>query len=138
MNLKTFIKLTLVAGIVLNALDFVVQGLLLSSLYVGPSFRNVDEVLPQLIALDFVAGGVFVWLYLKLGAATGAGARGGALFGCYAGMLYSFPMFIAMHLLFNGYSFQLAMINTVYQVAAYVVAGLAIGALNRDRAGARE
>lgn len=131
MNLKTFIKLALVAGVVLNALDFVVQGVLLSQYYVGPAFRNVDDVLPQLIALDFVAGGVFVWLYLTLGAVTGAGARGGARFGWYAGMLYSFPMFIAMHLLFNGYSLQLAAINTVYQVAAYVVAGLAVGALNR-------
>ena len=133
MNFKAFIKLGLVAGVVLNALDFVVQGVLLSHFYVGPSFRDVNDVLPQLVALDFVAGAVFVWLYLKLGAATGAGAGGGARFGWYAGMLYSFPMFIAMHLLFNGYSFQLAMINTVYQVAAYVVAGLAVGALNRDR-----
>jgi hypothetical protein len=132
-NLKTFIKLALVAGVVLNVLDFLVQGVLLSQYYVGPAFRDANDVLPQLIALDFVAGSVFVWLYLALGAATGAGARGGALFGWYAGMLYSFPMFIAMHLLFNGYSFQLAAINTVYQVAAYVVAGLAIGALNRDR-----
>jgi len=128
-----FIKLTFVAGLVLNVLDFLVQGLLLSGYYVGPSFRDVNDVLPQLIALDFVAGAVFVWLYLKLGAATGSGATGGARFGWYAGMLYSFPMFIAMHLLFNGYSFQLAMINTVYQVAAYIVAGLAVGALNRDR-----
>ena len=131
MYFKTLIKLGLAAGVVLNALDFAVQGLLLSGYYVGPSFRNVDDVLPQLIALDFVAGFVFVWLYLKFGGVTGSGAAGGARFGWYAGMLYSFPMFIAMHLLFNGYSFQLAMINTVYQVAAYIVAGLAVGALNR-------
>ena len=129
MKFTTLIKLGLVAGVVLNALDFLVQGVLLSGYYVGPSFRNVDDVLPQLIALDFVAGFVFVWLYLKFGAVTGAGVAGGARFGWYAGMLYSFPMFIAMHLLFNGYSFQLAVINTIYQVAAYVVAGLAIGAL---------
>lgn len=126
-----FIKLVLVAGVVLNALDVLVQGVLLSGYYTGPSFRDVNDVLPQLIALDFVAGAVFVWLYWKFGAVTGAGAPGGALFGWYAGMLYSFPMFIAMHLLFNGYSFHLAMINTVYQVAAYVIAGLAVGALNR-------
>ena len=131
MHFKTLIKLGLAAGVVLNALDFLVQGVLLSGYYVGPSFRNVDDVLPQLIALDFVAGFVFAWLYLKFGSVNGRGAAGGARFGWYAGILYSFPMFIAMHLLFNGYSFQLAMINTVYQVAAYIVAGLAVGALNR-------
>jgi hypothetical protein len=56
---------------------------------------------------------VFVWVYLKLGNATGPGVAGGATFGFYAGVLYSFPMFYATHLLFNRYTSELAWINTV-------------------------
>lgn len=131
MDLKALVKLGVVAGVVLNVLDITVQGGLLAHYYVGPAFRDTADLIPQLIATDFVAGFVFVWVYLKLGAATGTGAVGGARFGWFAGMLYSLPMYIAMHLLFNGYSFRLAVVNTVYQVAAYIVAGVAVGALNR-------
>ena len=58
---------------------------------------------------------------------------GGATFGFYAGMLYSFPMFYAMHLLFNGYTSELAWLNTVYQVIVYVIVGATAGALNKAR-----
>jgi hypothetical protein len=135
MNVRALLKLGLVAGLVLNGLDIAVQGGLLAHYYTGPAFRDTGDLIPQLIATDFVAGFIFVWLYLRFGAVTGPGAGGGARFGWFAGMLYSFPMYFAMHLLFNGYSLVLAVVNTVYQVAAYVVAGLAVGALHRERAG---
>jgi hypothetical protein len=135
MDFKALVKLGVAAGLVLNVLDIAVQGGLLAHFYLGPTFRDTADLIPQLVATDFVAGFVFAWLYLKLGSATGAGPVGGARFGWAAGMLYSFPMYIAMHLLFNGYSFRLALINTVYQIFAYVVAGVTVGTLNRARQG---
>ena len=75
---------------------------------------------------------------LKLGSATGPGVAGGATFGLYAGVLYSFPMFYAMHLLFNGYTSGLAWINTVYQITVYVIVGATAGALNTRRPAATD
>ena len=48
-------------------------------------------------------------------------------------MLYSLPMFYAMHLLFNGYTSELAWLNTIYQVIVYVIVGATAGALNKAR-----
>lgn len=131
MNSKALLKLGIVIGILMNAFDLVVQGVLLAGLYTAPVFRKPEDEIVYLLLTDFVAAFVFVWLYLKLGSATGPGVAGGATFGFYAGVLYSFPMFYAMHLLFNGYSFELAWINTVYQVLVYVIMGATAGALNK-------
>jgi hypothetical protein len=38
-----------------------------------------------------------------------------------------------MHLLFNGYTSELAWINTVYQIIVYVIVGATAGALNKAR-----
>ena len=133
MDLKALLKIGIVGGVLMNAFDVLVQGTLMAGLYTAPVFRNPEEEIVSLVLTDFVAAFVFGWIYLKLGSATGPGVAGGATFGFYAGMLYSLPMFYAMHLLFIGYSSELAWINTVYQVIVYVIVGAAAGALNRVR-----
>ena len=134
MNFQTLLKMGVVTGILMNAFDIIVQGLLLAGFYTAPVFRKPEDEIVYLVLTDFAAAFVFVWLYLKLGrATTGRGVAGGATFGFYAGVLYSFPMFYAMHLLFNGYTSELAWINTVYQVLVYVIIGAAAGALNKAR-----
>jgi hypothetical protein len=131
MDLKSLVKLGIVIGITMNILDIIVQGMLMARLYAAPVFRNPADEIVNLILTDFAAAFVFVWLYLKFGSATGRGVAGGSKFGLYAGVLYSFPMFYAMHLLFNGYTSELALINTIYQIAVYVVIGAIAGAMNR-------
>ena len=133
MDFKMLLKLGIVTGVLLNAFDIIVQGLLLAGMYTAPVFRKPEEEIVYLVLADFAAGFVFAWVYLKLGSATGPGAAGGATFGFYAGVLYSFPMFYAMHLLFNGYTSELAWINTVYQIVVYVIIGATAGALNKAR-----
>ena len=133
MNFQTLLKLGIVTGILMNVFDIGVQGLLLAGFYTAPVFRKPEDEIVYLVLADFAAAFVFVWLYLKLGSATGPGVAGGATFGFYAGVLYSFPMFYAMHLLFNGYTSELAWINTVYQVLVYVIIGAVAGALNKAR-----
>ena len=133
MDFKMLLKLGIVTGVLLNAFDIIVQGLLLAGMYTAPVFRKPEEEIVYLVLADFAAGFVFAWVYLKRGSATGPGAAGGATFGFYAGVLYSFPMFYAMHLLFNGYTSELAWINTVYQIVVYVIIGATAGALNKAR-----
>jgi hypothetical protein len=133
MDFKALLKIGIVAGVLMNAFDIIAQGTLMAGLYTASVFRNPEEEIVYLVLTDFVAAFVFVWIYLKLGSATGPGVAGGATFGFYAGMLYAFPMFYAMHLLFNGYTAQLAWLNTVYQVIVYVIVGATAGALNKAR-----
>ena len=133
MDVKTLLKLGIVIGVLLNMFDVIVQGTLMAGLYSAPVFRNPEEEIIYLVLADFAAAFVFVWIYLKLGSAAGPGIGGGATFGFYAGVLYSFPMFYAMHLLFNGYTSELAWINTVYQIIVYMIVGATAGALNRAR-----
>jgi hypothetical protein len=133
MDFKALLKIGIVAGVLMNAFDIIVQGTLMASLYTAPVFRNPEEEIVYLVLTDFVAAFVFVWIYLKLGSAAGPGVVGGATFGFYAGVLYAFPMFYAMHLLFKGYTAELAWLNTVYQVIVYVIIGATAGALNKAR-----
>jgi hypothetical protein len=132
MNLTALVKLGVVTGIVLNVLDFIVQGNLLAGMYAAaPAFRNVNDVIPSLIAGDFVAAFVFCWAYLKLGAATGPGAGGGARFGFYAGVLVAFPTWIFVHLLINGIPYGMVWVLTIWNVVAYVIIGAVAGALHK-------
>ena len=132
MNLTALLKLGVATGVVLNILDFIVQGNLLAGMYAAsPVFRTTDDMVPYLVAGDFTAAFVFCWAYLKLGAATGTGPRGGALFGVYAGVLVGFPTFIFMHLLVNGIPYGIAWIMTIWQVVAYVIIGAVAGALRK-------
>jgi hypothetical protein len=132
MNLTALVKLGVVTGVVMNVLDFIVQGNLLAGMYAAaPAFRNTNDVIPYLVLGDFVAAFVFCWAYLKLGAATGPGAGGGATFGFYAGVLVAFPTFIFIHLLINGIPYGLMWVLTLYSVIAYVILGAVAGALHK-------
>jgi hypothetical protein len=132
MNMSALLKLGVVTGVVLNILDFIVQGNLLAGMYAAnPAFRNTDDVIPYLVAGDFVAAFVFCWAYLKLGAATGSGAGGGAAFGMYAGVLVGFPTWIFVHLLVNGVPYGMMWVLTIWTVIAYVIIGAVAGALRR-------
>ena len=77
MNSQALLKLGIVIGILMNAFDLVVQGVLLAGLYTAPVFRKPEDEIVYLVLTDFVAAFVFVWLYLKLGSATGPGVAGG-------------------------------------------------------------
>ena len=132
MNLGAWLKLGVVTGVVLNILDFLVQGNLLAGMYAAsPAFRNTEETIPYLIAGDFVAAFVFCWAYLKLGAATGSGAGGGATFGMYAGVLVGFPTWIFVHLLVNGIPYGMMWVLTIWNVIAYVIIGAVAGAMRK-------
>jgi hypothetical protein len=132
MNWSALLKLGVVTGVVLNVLDFIVQGNLLAGMYAAsPAFRTTTDIIPYLVAGDFVAAFVFCWAFLKLGRATGTGAAGGATFGFYAGVLVGFPTYIFMHLLITGVPYSMAWVMTVWQVIAYVAIGAVAGAMHK-------
>jgi len=130
MDFKKCLTIGVVVGIVVNVLDFVVQGNLLASYYAQPPFRQ-DNTVAWMVLGDFVAAFVFAWVYLKVAGSFAPGPAGGATMGFYAGVLVSFPGSIFMHLMFQGFPYALSWIWTIYGIAWYVIAGAIAGALNK-------
>ena len=62
MDFKALLKIGIVAGVLMNALDLLVQGTLMAGLYTAPVFRNPEEEIVYLVLTDFVAAFVFGWI----------------------------------------------------------------------------
>ena len=129
MNVKKLLLATVVVGVVMNIVDFVVQGQLLAGYYANFAFLKKEPAIPMLVVGDFVAALVFVWVYDRVRSAFGTGPKGGALYGLYAGILINFPTWIFAHLIFEGFPYGLAWTWTLIGVAWCVIAGAVAGAL---------
>jgi len=120
----------LVAGIVANVLDYVVQGQVLTHAYYAKmSVMKPDTAVQWFVFGDFVAVLVLAWVYAKVGSIFGGGLKGGATAGFYLGVLVSFPAYHFVFLMFKEYPYALAWINTVYGVIWYVILGAILGAM---------
>lgn len=120
-----------VAGVVMNIVDFLCQGMMFTKMYY--------EKLPDLfittgnpvyyIVGDFVSVLVLAWVYDKVYSSFGGGSKGGMMFGLYAGILASFPTWIFAHLMFKGFPYGLSWAWTIYGVLWGVIAGTVVGAM---------
>ena len=131
MNVKKLLIATVVLGVVWNVLDFLVHGMLLQGLYYSklPSLFRADVSPGYFVAGDFVAALVFVWVYDRVYGSFASGAKGGATYGFYAGVLVSFPSWILNNLLFVGFPYSLSWIWTVAGILFGVIGGAVAGAL---------
>ena len=127
MNVKKLLLAAVAVGVVMNVVDFVVQGQLLAGLYAGLPLFKRDPSIHWLVIGDFVSALVFVWVYDKVLASFGGGPKGGALYGLYAGILMNFPTWIFSHLLFEGFPYSLAWTWTIVGVVWCVIAGTVAG-----------
>jgi hypothetical protein len=119
----------LVGGIVVNVLDFLVQGLWLSSAYYNqrPDIFNIGVNVANFIFGDFVAVFVLAWVYDRVAGSFPSGPKGGMTFGLYAGVLLNFPTWIFIHLMIKNFPYELSWINTIYGIIWTVVAGSVLG-----------
>jgi hypothetical protein len=129
MNVKKLLLATVVVGVVMNIVDFVVQGQLLAGLYANLPLFQKEPKIHWLVVGDFVTALVFVWVYDKVRSSFGAGFGGGALYGLYAGILINFPTWIFAHLLFEGFPYSLSWTWTLVGVVWCVIAGAVAGAV---------
>ena len=130
MDFKKFFTIGLAIGIVVNVMDFVVQGNLLAGFYRQAPFRQ-ENMIGWMILGDFVAAFVFAWFYLAVAGSFAPGVSGGATMGFYSGVLVNFPAAIFMYLMFQGFPYFLSWIWIVYGIFWYVCAGAIAGALNK-------
>ena len=129
MNVKKLLLATVVVGVVMNIVDFLVQGQLLAGLYATLPLFKTEPPIPWLVFGDFVSALVFVWVYDRVQSSFGGGVKGGATYGLYAGILINFPTWIFAHLIFEGFPYSLAWTWTLVGVVWCVIAGAVAGAL---------
>lgn len=132
MKSSKFWLAVLVGGVVANILDYLVY-----TFWLGPSFMAQNTALfnqdpgniPWFIVGDFVAVLVFAWIFDKTSVAFGTTPMDGAKAGAYLGIFAAFPSQIFMHLMFNGFPYSLAWINTIYFVVWYAIVGAVVAAM---------
>ncbi len=129
MNVKKLLLATVVVGVVMNIVDFLVHGQLLAGYYANLPLFKKEAAIQWLVIGDFVAALVFVWVYDRVLSSFGGGPKGGATYGLYAGILANFPTWIFANLLFEGFPYGLAWTMTLTGVVWCVIAGAIVGAL---------
>jgi hypothetical protein len=120
----------LVSGIVANVIDFVGQGQVLASAYYSKieSMRMDTKPIWYIIG-DFVAVLIFAWVLDRVLTVFGNGWKAGAKAGFYLGVLVNFPSYHFIFLMFKGYPYRLAWINTIYGIVECVIIGALLAAL---------
>ncbi|MBI5473509.1 MAG: DUF1761 family protein [Ignavibacteriae bacterium] len=126
----------LAAGVVMNVIDFLVY-----TQWLGPSYIATNAALfkqdanPAWYVLgDFIYVFVFAWVFDKVSSSFGGTIQDGAKAGFYLGVLVNFPMYIFLHLMFNGYPYALSWISTIYGIVWYVVVGVIYAAIMKKGA----
>jgi hypothetical protein len=122
---------TLGVGVVLNAYDFVAHGQIMNSMFYSKltGLMRQDAPIHWFIIGDFVAALVFVWVYDRVYSSFGGGAKAGATFGLYAGILASFPGILFNNLVIANYPYGLAWATVIVSVIGSIIAGAVAGAL---------
>ncbi|HXQ81488.1 MAG TPA: hypothetical protein VN775_09260 [Opitutaceae bacterium] len=120
----------LVACIVGNGLDYLVQGMWLTSAY----YSKIDSMRTDTPIYQFVIGGlaavlVLAWVLKRLSSSFGGGGGGGAVAGFYLGVLVNFPTYHFIFLTFKGYPYPLVWINTIYGIVWYMIIGAVLAAI---------
>lgn len=121
----------LVTAVVANVIDYCFYVLWMGPTYMmtNPTLFRQDTNPAWFVVGDCIAVFVFAWVLDRVSSAFGTTAQDGAKAGLYLGIIVSFPTYIFMHLMFNGYSYGLAWISTIYGILWYVVMGTILAAM---------
>ena len=135
MKSNKFWLAVLVGGVVANIIDFIVYGMWLQQAYFMQNtvlFRQDTNVAWYVVG-DFIAVFIFAWIFTKVSGSFGSTVQDGAKAGLYLGIFANFPLWIFVHLMFNGYPYSLSWINTIYGVIWYVILGAVVAAVMKKK-----
>ena len=125
----------LVAGVVMNILDAIVYGMWLEGAYFKQNtvLFAQDTSMAWYVIGDFIAVFVFAWIFTRVSGSFGSTVQDGAKAGLYLGIFANFPLWIFMHMMFNGFPYSLSWISTIYGVIWYVIAGAVVAAMMKKK-----
>lgn len=128
----------LVAGVVMNIVDFVVHGLWLGPTYMMQHttlFRQ-DVNVAWWIVGDFIWVFVFAWIFSKVSGSFGSTVKDGITAGFYLGVFANFPLALYMHLMFNDFPYSLSWISLIYGIVWYMIVGAIFAAVLKPKVAA--
>lgn len=125
----------LVAGIVVNILDMIVMGMMVSPIFEGIESMNPSDESKIIwyVLGDFVAIFVFMLVYDRVYSSFTPGPGGGATFGLYGGLLVGFPTWIFIQMMFKGFPYGLAWGMVFYSLIWGAIAGAVMGAMYKKK-----
>lgn len=135
--LVRILKVAIPVGVVVALFNFLFFTYVAASF--GPPPANLRADTPQVwyIVADFVVALVLVWVYERVRGSFAAGAKGGATFGLYVGVLVNFPTWIIVYMFLQGFSYGNAWVGTIAGIVRTVAAGAVAGALYVRMGGAK-
>lgn len=120
----------LVAGVAVGALylvwDMFLMEPLLGSMMTGIPGLVAEPPVLWMVVGELMAGLVLAAVYARVRSIFGTGFKGGAIYGTYAGVLVSFPMWLMMTV-FVGWPYATMWAFTVVGIVITAVAGGVIG-----------
>lgn len=137
MNAKRIVLGGLAAGLVMNALDFVNNGLLFGAAWeVAYRHLGLSATNPGIpafwIAFDFVLGILLGFLYAAMRPRFGAGPRTGALAGGFAWLLIHLTL--ASHLFDGVFPVRVLLGTAALELISEIAGGLIVGKLYSEGA----
>ena len=130
MNVGRIVKMAVAAVVAYIVVDYVTLKYVLTGAMVSMA-SILSPTPPSMVAwmsVDVVAAIVLAVVFDRVRGSFGAGAKGGALFGVYAGLLVNLPIWIGMHLYLKDFSYTNAWLFTATSIVAYIAMGAAAGA----------
>ena len=129
MPLARILKVAIPVGIFVAAFNYLFFTYVAALFSPTPANMRTDTSPVWFIVGDFVVALVLVWVYDRVRGSFATGAKGGATFGLYAGVLVNFPTWIVVNLFLQGLSYGNAWVGTIAGIVRTVVAGALAGVL---------
>ncbi|MBI2428613.1 MAG: hypothetical protein HYV29_07445 [Ignavibacteriales bacterium] len=124
---KNFWIAVVVGSIVVNVIDFLVQGMLFQQMFYS-KMQGLKMTNPAwFMIMDVILVIVFVWFYDKVYGSFGGGMNGGMKFGLYYGVVMSFPTMFFPYLMWESVMYGYVWASIIYGIAWGVVLGTVVG-----------
>lgn len=117
----------IVAGLALTLVEFVMHGMIMSSTYQKyPDVFRQDAGPAYFVFVAVCMGIAIAILFAKTRACWADGAKGGATYGFFAGLIGFFSFFYNP-LVFDGYPYYLAWCQGTITLFAMIIVGVVLG-----------
>ncbi|MEW5800425.1 MAG: hypothetical protein AB1728_15625 [Bacteroidota bacterium] len=124
---KNFWIAVVIGSIVVNMIDFLVQGMLFQQMFYS-KMQGMKMTNPAwFMAMDVIMVIVFVWFYDKVYGSFGGGMNGGMKFGLYYGVVMNFPVMFFPYLMWEGVMYSYVWASIVYGIIWGAVLGSVVG-----------
>lgn len=124
---KNFWIAVIGGSIVVNVIDFLVQGMLFQQMFYS-KMQGLKSTNPGwFMAMDVLMVVVFVWVYDKVYGSFGGGINGGMKFGFYYGVILNFPTMFFPYLMWEGVPYAYVWASIIYGILWGIVLGATVG-----------